>query len=323
MNSESQVSRKGFSLIEMLVVMGILAILIAALLPMLGGSRDSAMNAKCQNNLRNLAQAVHSWAQSRSDNLGHFPSAGLYRTIDIHARKKSYYAHRPWISNKGDVSTLNGHTGSASDLGSVVHFTDNENDCRNAITNGAVWQGIGASFEVYRCPVHAQAFEQKFKHQPGWSYMMNQEFGYNAQNGKSMSFYGSSINGSIRVATGTTGRRGDGEASRTPDKVLLFAEVQGVDVDYRKGSSSVSLQAVSGGGDGTDAVLEYTKESMGFNHKLGKFKYGGNVAFADGHVETIVYPTGMSSKDLTRYLCQGYDVPHDGRAYNPSTADKK
>ena len=68
--------------------------------------------------------------------------------------------------------------------------------------------------------------------------------------------------------------------------------------------------------------MEYTKEEMGFNHKLGKFKLGGNVAFADGHAETIVMPTSMSRKDLTRYLCQGYDVPHDGRAYTPSNDDK-
>ena len=72
----------------------------------------------------------------------------------------------------------------------------------------------------------------------------------------------------------------------------------------------------------SDAVLEYTKEDMGFNHKLGKHRWGGNVAFADAHVDTIVMPTSMSRRDLTRYLCQGYDVPHDGSSYTPTTVDQ-
>ena len=318
----------GFSLIEMMVVIGILAILIAALLPMIGGSRDSAMNAKCQNNLRNLAQAVLSWAQARTDNLGHFPAAGLYRSIDVHARSKSYYPHRAWISNKGDAFKLNN---SQSDvyLGTVAHFSDADNaERRFAITNGAIWHAVGESYEIYQCPVHARAFQEKKGYKPGWSYMMNQEFGFNRGGGNSsIGFFGSSISGRITVSKVSSGKRNekakdDNQTVRNPDKVLLFTEVQGVDIDDVK--NNVTLKAVESA-TGTDAVLEYTKEAdaMGFNHKLGrKLGYGGNVAFADGHVETIVMPKGMNRKDLTRYLCQGYDVPHDGRAYTPDEKDK-
>ena len=101
----------------------------------------------------------------------------------------------------------------------------------------------------------------------------------------------------------------------------MFAEVQGLNIDDKK--HGITLRAlVDGMGSDTDAVLEYTKEDIGFNHALGKHKFGGNVAFADGHVETVVMPTGMSRRDLTRYLCQGYDVPHDGRSYTPGNVDK-
>ena len=102
-------------------------------------------------------------------------------------------------------------------------------------------------------------------------------------------------------------------------KVLMFAEVQGVDMEDTQ--NGISLTAVKSG-DETDGVLEYAKEDMGFNHKVGKNKFGGNVAFADGHVETVVMPTKMKIRDLTRYLCQGYDVPHDGSSYKPSDEDK-
>ena len=83
----------------------------------------------------------------------------------------------------------------------------------------------------------------------------------------------------------------------------------------------VSLKPASGGTE-TDAVLEYTKEDIGFNHQLAKHRWGGNVAFADAHVETIIMPTKMSRRDLTRYLCQGFDVPHDGSSYSPSQIDE-
>jgi len=41
-------------------------------------------------------------------------------------------------------------------------------------------------------------------------------------------------------------------------------------------------------------------------------------------VDTIMMPTEQTYiKDLTRYLCQGYPVPHDGSRYTPSEDDKK
>ena len=86
------VSRKscvGFTIIEMLVVIGIIGVLLATLLPMMSGSRDSALSAKCKNNMKNLALGVISWAQA-NDEYGHFPAAGYYRSINPKSRKKSY-----------------------------------------------------------------------------------------------------------------------------------------------------------------------------------------------------------------------------------------
>ena len=145
---------------------------------------------------------------------------------------------------------------------------------------------------------------------------MNQEFGFNRDGQGNIGFFGASVKSGITVSTDTDGRR-KSTASRGHDKVLLFAEVQGIEVTDK----GVSLKPASGG-DQTDAVLEYAKESMGFNHKIGKQRWGGNVAFADGHVDLIMMPKASGYiRDLTRYLCQGVDVPHDGRKYNPSNAD--
>jgi len=315
---ESQKRRLGFTLVEMLVVIGIIGILLTALLPMVTGSRDSALTAKCKNNMHSLALGVISVAQATEH--GHFPAAGMYRSISWKDRKrKSYYPHRPWISNNGVISDLN-NTMTSVYLGDVVHFSDGEDAVRVALTNGAIWKAVNSTADVYLCPTHATAYEKANSgRQPGWSYMMNQEFGFNQDGAGAINFFGAGINGKITVSTESNGKRNK-SASRGHDKVLLFAEIQGVEVNDSK--HGVSLKPAVGSTE-TDAVLEYTKESMGFNHPLGKKRYGGNVAFADGHVEMIMMPTESSYiRDLTRYLCQGYDVPHDGSRYTPRDIDK-
>lgn len=307
----------GFTLIELLVVIGIIGILLAALLPMVSGSRDSALTAKCKNNMHALAQGVISLAQA-NDN-GHFPAAGMYRSINWQDRKhKTYVPHRPWISNNGVIYDLNHNTPNVY-LGDVVHFSDGEDAVRVAITNGVIWKAVNETFEIYRCPIHATAYEKSNNGRlPGWSYMMNQEFGFNQSGSGTKSWFGASINGKITVSTESNGKRSN-SASRGHDKVLLFAEIQGIEVNAKHG---VSLKPVTGGTE-TDAVLDYTSESMGFNHKIGKNNYGGNVAFADGHVDTIMMPKEQAYiRELTRFLCQGFDVPHDGSRYTPRDIDK-
>ncbi len=50
--------RKGFTLVEMLVVITIIAILIALLLPAMSRARESARNATCKNNLSQMGKAL-------------------------------------------------------------------------------------------------------------------------------------------------------------------------------------------------------------------------------------------------------------------------
>src|SRR5689334_9280352 len=59
---ERHVTRSAFSLVELLVVMGIVAFLIAILLPQLRIVREVSQRTKCQSNLRQIGFALMEYA---------------------------------------------------------------------------------------------------------------------------------------------------------------------------------------------------------------------------------------------------------------------
>lgn len=80
----------GFTLVELLVVIGIIAVLVSILLPALNRARASAVMVQCQSNMKQLAQGVILYA---TENGGFYPSNDSYlpNPNNVNAGKNFYW----------------------------------------------------------------------------------------------------------------------------------------------------------------------------------------------------------------------------------------
>ena len=304
--------KKGFSLVELIVVIGIIAILSGVLLATFGGGTASARAARCLSNMKNLASACQTYAMGSH----YYPLAGNVVYMQMVSERggrftRNYKENAGWISanTQGKYPST-----SYSAPEPVSMYSDDREASIYALTNGVLWKMVSGSRETYVCPEHAKKMGSGT--QVNWSYLMNAAFGWDkAQRARS---------------SADAGRTEYGKLARA-DKMLLFSEVPFM------GFNSWQPEGTGGTTD-TDAILQYAEggldsgskgaysgggsaEEIGVNHKSGRH-YFAHVAFADGHVEKLRVPMKGKVPDtsgfaeLTSWLCAGYDVSFDGNKYD-------
>ncbi len=309
---------KGFSLVELIIVIGIIAVLMTVMLTTFGGATESAKSAKCMSNLRNLTVAVQNCAMASGSTTGKgfYPAAGSHEYVDVDSDRKVVYNQRKgWISAAANTHDRKGSTRQATGI-SMVNFDADVETVRYALTNGVLWTYVDHNYKTYRCPVHeakCRSANSSLKQGPGWSYVMNCQFG--RDNSGSSDWRAQSFGGMVtRKKTDVNAWR-NGVGFDAPDRMLLFCEMPAIESNTDRAAARMPNTVLHSGGKVGDPVLDFADgETIGFNHKNGK-RWAGHVAFADGHVATITLPNSGDVESLTTWLCQGDEISYNGNSY--------
>ena len=130
---------RGFTIVELLIVIAIIAVLMSILIPALAVAKAQATGAVCLGNQRGLIQA---WVLYANDNRGYIVGGDTlgyrYETTPQYS-----YQHCDWVDQPQDAA---GNLTATSPTKSVP------DDEQRGIAKGALFKYVGASIKVYHCP---------------------------------------------------------------------------------------------------------------------------------------------------------------------------
>jgi len=92
--------RKGFTLLELLIVVSIMALLISITVPSVNYARQQAKRAKCSANLHSIGQAIQAYI---SENHGFYPPMALMPTEETQGRPRMCDVLKSQVSRQGEV----------------------------------------------------------------------------------------------------------------------------------------------------------------------------------------------------------------------------
>lgn len=301
-------SKKGFSLIELLVVMAILTILMGLVVPKVGRMMDEAKEHKCRNNLKQLHAAVMSHINDNNGKLPRAMSFEMYYSIN-----ERFYERPGWVAWKSPTGSLNarwpesGPSAETSQENGMVQDggmgEGKKNDiARLNIEYGTLYEYMNESMEHYACPLIKREKEKE-----GTVYRTY------AMNG----FFHSSRTPAWDPRFMTRIGTAESIEGYTPEaaKLLLFAEVEPTMNTYKhsgadprnKKNDKRATATISGDccifppEDNSKSDIVY-----GVHRSPIADKKASLAVFLDGHIEKI-FPENSDGKNIAWFYARGLD----------------
>jgi len=274
--------KRGFTLLEMLVVIGIISVLATLLVPRFSAISENARSLRCKSKLKTLGAA----ALTYNTMYGQMPFANDGKAKWLNdSGNLQYRLGRGWVcggepgKNYPEFSdSLKESRETSSDITLVDPLYYGENGY-TSITNGSLWSLVGNA-DAYLCETFKKGVTVK---DPRRSYVMNRLFGL-VDGGKYVNLQGREV-GRLYPDIPEQKNAWNSEEYAQDSKTLLFAEMELT------------------GKSGRSGVVDFG-ENIGFLHKVGR-RDAANVCFADGHVETLLKPSGGGISAYVTWLCSG------------------
>jgi prepilin-type N-terminal cleavage/methylation domain-containing protein/prepilin-type processing-associated H-X9-DG protein len=268
--------RRGFTLVELLVVIGIIALLISILLPVLNKAKEAANKVKCLSQIKSIMTATLTYC---SDNKGSFPPApgigqfAVLRNGDGSPQKinglDAVDQRAPLLMmymypTNAILTAQDGSTKAQNQVGGLVDFD-----------HGTLWpyvsKGSNSHEQLFNCPSDSTANRA----------VANNVSSTNADNPPPPLMYVGSRNFTYSFNYNMNGKKNT-QIKEGTHKIIVCEEVAPNDV-----------QAWIGRGT--------TDDTPSFRHTLR-----GNYGFADGHADTMG-PTDLGYgeiKNMTEFAKQ-------------------
>ena len=155
--------RRGFTLIEILVVLGITVLLLAIAIPALIGARKRSEQAQCGNNLRQIMAGCINYSLESRQYMMFSNSQTLEQETDP---AKPRWTTAGWLYNWHDASRSPAFPASRP-----VGYSGFRGD---DIKNGVLWHYVSTSRKTYFCPSSKETLEEDTGNaEVMTSYMMN------------------------------------------------------------------------------------------------------------------------------------------------------
>ena len=276
-------TRAAFTLVELLVVIGIIGVLVAILMPALNRARESARQVQCLSNLKQLATATIGYC---NDNRGLYPGrAGQGNESIFNADPKRHWG---WIAWRRKIDPVTGmyYAGTwdqnitFSALAPYLNFKYYDHNPTNstATNDYAAANQVAPDLEsLYRCP--SDKLEQRIA------------FAADLNGGRGIYRYSYSMNicfsNKVPDPSGTLllNRPGRGylkyhQVKRPSEKIMYMDESER---SVNNGEYNPTAPLVNADDPNRDySAIAERHEAVG---RRNSQEARGNVAFADGHAE--------------------------------------